>query len=98
MNVIKRIFQYLSNRKEMRMAKKKVLEEQIDFDNIISSAFHAKELYDELKTTCHPDRFQDSAIIKKATELFQSVTESKGNYNILLKLKDRIYNELPVNK
>lgn len=78
------------------MAKKKVLSEQIDFDNIVSSAFHAKELYDELKTICHPDRFHDSETISKATELFQAVTENKGNYEILLKLKKRIYNELSI--
>ena len=98
MNAIKRILQYFSRRKEIHRAKKKVLDEQIDFDNIVSSAFHAKELYDELKIKCHPDRFHDSETIAKATELFQAVTENKGNYEILLKLKDRIYNELPIIK
>ena len=98
MNAIKRIFQYFSHRKEIRMAKKKVLGEQIDFDNIVSSAFHAKGLYDELKAVCHPDRFQDAATIAKATELFQAITENKGNYDLLLQLRARIYNELPINK
>lgn len=96
MNAIKRIFQYFSHRKEIRMEKKKVLGEQIDFDNIVSSAFHAKGLYDELKAVCHPDRFHDSETISKATELFQLVTQNKGNYGVLLQLKERIYSELPI--
>lgn len=98
MNAIKRLLTYFARKKEIRMAKKKVLDEQIDFDNIVSSAFHAKELYDELKTICHPDRFNDSETIAKATELFQAITENKGNYDVLLQLKERIYNELPINK
>lgn len=98
MNAIKRILQYISRRKEIHRAKKKVLDERIDFDNIVSSAFHAKELYNELKTICHPDRFHDSETIAKATELFQAVTENRGNYDALLQLKGRIYNELPINK
>ena len=96
MNAIKRILQYFSRRKEIHRANKKVLDEQIDFDNIVSSAFHAKELYDELKTICHPDRFHDSETISKATELFQLVTQNKGNYGVLLQLKERIYSELPI--
>lgn len=98
MNAIKRLLTYFARKKEIRMAKKKVLDEQIDFDNIVSSAFHAKELYDELKTICHPDRFNDSKTIAKATELFQAITGNKGNYDVLLQLKERIYNELPINK
>lgn len=96
MNAIKRLLAYFARKKEIRKAKKKVLEEQIDFNNIVSSAFHAKELYDELKTVCHPDRFQDTEIVSKATELFQLVTQNKGNYDVLLQLKERIYNELPI--
>ena len=98
MNVGKRLFQYYVRKKEIRKAREKILDEQIDFDNIVSSAFHAKELYDELKTVCHPDRFQEEDVMSKATELFQAVTQNKGNYDKLLKLKDRIYRELPINK
>lgn len=96
MNAIKRLLAYFARKKEIRRARKKVLEEQIDFNNIVSSAFHAKELYDELKTVCHPDRFQDVETVSKATELFQLVTQNKGNYDILLQLKERIYSELPI--
>ena len=96
MNVVKRLLQYYARKKEIHKAREKILEEQIDFDNIVSSAFHAKELYDELKTVCHPDRFQDVETVSKATELFQLVTQNKGNYDILLQLKERIYSELPI--
>lgn len=98
MNVVKRVLQDLARKKEIHKVKKKIFEEQIDFDNIVSSAFHAKELYDELKSVCHPDRFQDENAILKATELFQAVAQNKGNYDELLKLKDRIYRELPINR
>lgn len=98
MKVIKRVLRYFARKREIRMEKRKILGERIDFDNIVSSAFHAKELYDELKTVCHPDRFQERGAIAKATELFQAVTQNKGNYGELLKLKERIYNELPIKR
>lgn len=98
MNAIKRLLTYFTRRKDIRMARKKVLEEQIDFNNIVSSAFHAKGLYDELKTICHPDRFHDSETIAKATELFQLMVQNKGNYDMLKQLKGRIYKELPIDK
>lgn len=97
MKAIKRLLAYFARKKEIRKAKKKVLEEDIDFDNIVSSAFHAKKLYDELKAVCHPDRFHDSETIAKATELFQLIVQNKGNYDGLIKLKERIYKELPIN-
>lgn len=98
MNAIKRFLQYFARKKEIRRTRKKILNEQIDFNNIVSSAFHAKDLYDELKIICHPDRFHDSETILKATELFQLVTQNKGNYDVLLQLKERIYNELLIGK
>lgn len=96
MKAIKRLLAYFARKKEIRKAKGRVLEEDIDFDNIVSSAFHAKKLYDELKAVCHPDRFQDAETVSKATELFQLVTQNKGNIDALLQLKVRIYNELPI--
>lgn len=97
MKAIKRLLAYFARKKEIRKAKERVLEEDIDFDNIVSSAFHAKKLYDELKAVCHPDRFHDSETIAKATELFQLIVQNKGNYDELIKLKERIYKELPIN-
>jgi hypothetical protein len=62
----------------------------------VSSSLLAKGIYDELKKVCHPDKFQKEKDISKATELFQLLVQNKGNYNNLLSLKERIYNELPI--
>ena len=48
MKVIKRVLRYLARKREIRMEKRKILGERIDFDNIVSSAFHAKELYEAI--------------------------------------------------
>jgi len=74
-----------------------ILNEDIDFGNVVSSSLLAKGLYDELKKICHPDRFHSEKDINKANELFQLVSQNKGDYNKLVLLKDQIYNELPVN-
>ena len=37
--------------------KQKFGNKEIDFGNVLMSSFHAKEVYDELKKKCHPDRF-----------------------------------------
>ena len=63
----------------------------------MSSSLLAKGLYDELKKVCHPDRFLNETDIIKATELFQLVSQNKGDFNKLQSLKEQIYNELPIN-
>ena len=75
----------------------KILCEDIDYGNIVTSSLLAKGLYDELKKVCHPDRFHKEQDINKANELFQSLTQYKGDYKKLLSLKVQIYNELPIN-
>ena len=75
----------------------KILSEEIDFGNIVSSSLLAKGLYDELKKICHPDKFQKEEDINKATELFQLLIQNKGDYKKLLSLKEQIYKELPIN-
>ena len=87
-------YDYYKDKKPYR----RILEEEIDFENIVSSSLLAKSLYDELKKICHPDRFLNEQDINKANELFQLVTQNKGDYNKLLSLKERIYRELPINK
>lgn len=84
----------LFQQSEETKLRKKVLSENIDFDNIIQSSLKAKQLYDELKVVAHPDRFQEPEKIDKATELFQSIHQNKGNYQKLLELKVRVYSEL----
>ena len=96
MNWIKRFFCSLFGESEKDKIRDKILSEEIDFGNIVSSSLLAKGIYNELKKVCHPDKFQKEKDISKATELFQLLVQNKGNYNNLLSLKERIYNELPI--
>jgi hypothetical protein len=89
---IKRIFE----KSERSKFREKVLSEEIDFTNVVSSSLLAKRLYDELKVKVHPDRFQDPETVSKATELFQLIHQSRGDYEKLLMLKQRVHNELQV--
>lgn len=74
--------------------RKKILNEDINFNDVIYNSFHAQSLYDELKRLCHPDRFLDQRKNHLANELFQKLTENKHNYNELVKLKVIIDKEL----
>lgn len=98
MNKIAKFFRGLFRTSEIDKIRDKILNEEIDFSNVVSSSLLAKNLYDELKKICHPDRFLNEQDINKANELFQLVTQNKGDYNKLLSLKERIYRELPINK
>jgi len=70
----------------------------IDFGNIITSSFHAKHLYDELKVKCHPDRFpNDNEKNKIALELFQEISKNKTNYKKLIELKELAKQKLNIN-
>lgn len=82
---------------ERQRIKKKLLENSdVDFDNIINSAFSAQKLYDELKIKCHPDRFQDENLKLEATRIFQEITENKYNYKILIQLKKEAIHKLKI--
>lgn len=71
---------------------------EIDFDNVIASSFHANDLYNQLKKVCHPDRFTaNPAIMAKADELFQQITQSKHDYKKLQELKIKAMEELHIN-
>ena len=97
MNKIKRFFVSLFGVSEKDKIRDKILCEDIDYGNIVTSSLLAKGLYDELKKVCHPDRFHKEQDIIKANELFQLLTQYKGDYKKLLSLKEQIYNELPIN-
>lgn len=96
MERIKKFFKSAFARSEKDILRDEILNESIDFVNVVSSSLLAKGLYDELKKICHPDRFQNEHDINKANELFQLITQNKGDYDKLLQIKDRIYNELPI--
>ena len=98
MSKIISFFSNLFKTSERDKIREQILVEEIDFGNVVSSSLLAKNLYDELKKICHPDRFLNEQDINKANELFQLVTQNKGDYNKLLSLKEQIYKELPINK
>lgn len=98
MGKIARFFRDLFKASERDKIRGQILEEKIDFGNVVSSSLLAKNLYDELKKVCHPDRFLNEQDVIKANEIFQLVTQNKGDYNKLLSLKERIYSELPINR
>ncbi|MDE5609581.1 MAG: hypothetical protein K2I66_04255 [Bacteroidales bacterium] len=81
-----------------RLVKKKALSENVDFDNIVNSAFHAKALYDQLKVKCHPDRFvNEPARERLALELSQQISKNKNNVRELQIIKQRAIDELNIN-
>ena len=82
-----------------RDVKRKVKNEgEIDFSNTLTSAFHAKELYDELKVKCHPDRFAtDEEKRALADNLISRIAENKNNYKRLVELRDEARQKLNIN-
>lgn len=96
MEKIKQFIKNIFQKSERARFREKILSEEIDFSNVVSSSLLAKRLYDELKVKVHPDRFQDPEIITKATEIFQLVHQHKGDYDKLIQLKEQAYAELPI--
>ena len=88
---------WFSRKRKSSQLKRGILSEPIDFQNVITSAFHAKELYDTLKVKYHPDRFVDKTLKDKADKLFQQISANKENYNALMLLKEEAERELTLN-
>jgi hypothetical protein len=69
--------------------KNESLEQDVDFNNIINSSFNSTQLYNQIKTKCHPDRFatdlEKNAI---AERIFREITKNKNNVKRLLELKE----------
>lgn len=77
--------------------KMKAKNKEVNFDGMIESAFQAKPLYDQLKGKIHPDKFAtEPEKMQIATELFTSLQRNKGNYEELLRIKERAINELDI--
>jgi hypothetical protein len=80
---------------EYRKFRRKVKQEDVDFDNIIDSAFDARPFAKKLKILCHPDRFVgDEGKMKLAEELHQLVEEKSRDLKELKELEKRIELEL----
>ena len=75
---------------------KKARNEKIDMGNIVNSINMSRNLYKELSTFCHPDRFVNSPKQPIAEDIFKEVSKHKRNYKELLQLKERATKELEV--
>ena len=86
------------NKNERVKLKKKILSEnEVDFSNVINSSFQSKTLYDNLKKQCHPDKYKDEALNAEATEIFQLLVKYRYDYNKLLELRERAVKNLMIN-
>lgn len=76
----------------LRDGKKK----DINMENLMNSIYKSKPLYNSLIRKCHPDRFTDPELNKKATEITKSIVESESNYDKLIEIKINAENELNI--
>lgn len=88
----------ISNSKKAQIKNEVMQEGSIDFSNVLNNAFNSKEIYDDLKKKCHPDRFVDDAEREAiANELFQRITQNQHNIDNLRKLKEEAVQKLGIN-
>lgn len=89
---------YIGKKKRFKTTESKTdIKEEIDFSNIVASAFHSDELYDEMKKKCHPDRFpNDKKKNEIANDIFQELSKNRNDYKKLNELKIRAINELGI--
>lgn len=91
----KRMVLHSSVSDDVSARKKEVKNEKVDFDNVIGSAFDARDLAKKLKIKCHPDRFPgDEEKRQSAEALHQEVEENSRNLKVLTELEKRIQEEL----
>lgn len=77
--------------------KMKAKSAEIDFSNVIESAFKAKPLYHDMIRKCHPDRFpMNPEKIQIATELSLEIGKNKNNLKRLLELKKEAEEKLDI--
>ena len=82
----------------MAAMKKNIISEKVDFGNILDSAFHAEELYEQLKVKCHPDRFiGDERKNAAALEIFQQLGQYRHDIKALDRIRQRAEDELDIN-
>lgn len=75
--------------------KQEILAETPDFGNILSSAFHAEQLYRDLIRKCHPDRYapnQEKMVV--ANELAGQLSKYKHNLKELKRVEYEIQTRL----
>lgn len=87
----------ISNSKKAQIKNEVMQEGSIDFRNVFNNAFNSKEIYDDLKKKCHPDRFVDDAEREAiANELFQRITQNQHNIDNLRKLREEAVQKLGI--
>lgn len=73
-------------------------EGDIDFDNIVNSAFGAETLYKDLIRKCHPDRFApDANKVAVANDITERLGKHKNDIKKLNELKVEAINKLNIN-
>ena len=74
-----------------------IMNEKVDYQNIINSSFLAAALYDQLIKKCHPDRFpNDEDKHRIAEEISAELGKNKHNNKRLEELKQRAIQELGI--
>ena len=89
---------YRLNNKRNRVKQKIKNEGEIDFANIVDSAFGAESLYKKLIRQCHPDRFApDENKMAIANDITERLGKSKNDLKGLEILKAEAINKLNIN-
>jgi hypothetical protein len=91
------LFRKKDKNERVKLKKKILSENKVDFSNVINSSFRSKTLYDNLKKQCHPDKYKDEALNAEATEIFQLLVKYRYDYNKLLELRERAVKNLMIN-
>jgi hypothetical protein len=68
----------------------------IDMNDLMNNINGSKDLYKNLSRACHPDKFLNTDMYKKAEEIFQEITLNKRNYKRLVELKNEAIRELQI--
>jgi large-conductance mechanosensitive channel len=96
--LVKKTKQTGNNNSENKTIKEQILNEKIDFDNILFSSFNAKELHDKLIRKCHPDRFPNNPDLSKIADyLTREIRENRTNIKKLEELKLEAIEKLNIN-
>lgn len=89
---------YLKPSKKSAMKKKILADGDVDFGNIVDSAFNARTLYHDLIIKCHPDRFApDDTKMQIANELSARLTEYQHDIQAMNAIKEEAVEKLNIN-
>ncbi len=75
---------------------KKSQKTEIDMDNLMNSINASRDLYKELSSKCHPDRFINTDKQDLADKIFQEISANKRNYQKLIELRHKAIEKLNI--